>query len=415
MAAEGFCRAAFLLDRRDTPLLAALEAVARCHNAVVLGLARPAAAEAGAAAVALTTTTSSSSSQHDGARLEAALAQYRGVAARGGALLQALATTRRLAEGGEGAVGDAVTGFQLIAGGERLVVLEAAKGAQSLPPHLQQQQQERQQPEQPEPAPWLPAAAVVRALASWALEEQRTAQQAPQSGAPWLARRVVFDAEGSPNRLYSELGAALPALKLRASLERLAAEPASCPQGALRPDCAAGLRRLLALARAPWGRQAGALALWPAAAELRAVDARFGGELSSGDLLGVEAEAVACGGDDGGGGADGGGSGGGDSGGLPGSARRAARRQRRPRRKAPLDAHNEAFATSRSEAARARAARDVGLEHRREVAALARSEASEAIRARWAAWNPQRAAAKELQRRVAAGELTLEVRPLLGG
>jgi len=32
----------------------------------------------------------------------------------------------------------------------------------------------------------------------------------------------------------------------------------------------------------------------------------------------------------------------------------------------------------------------------------------QALRAAWAAWNPQRAAAKELERRVVAGEITLQ-------
>jgi hypothetical protein len=188
------------------------------------------------------------------ARLARALAQYEGVPLEP-RLLQALATSQlpvdaggqpggRQSGGGQSGGGqsrddgpDVITGFQLVAGDERVVVLEVAAGPARPPPHLApplpsapEEQPEPPQPQQQQPA-WRAAREVVDALAAWALAGGPS--QAP--GAPVRARRVLHNPGIThPDRLYAPLGVALWMVKLRAGLEALAGEAGSYASGRVR-------------------------------------------------------------------------------------------------------------------------------------------------------------------------------------
>ncbi|GBF99285.1 hypothetical protein Rsub_12045 [Raphidocelis subcapitata] len=314
-----------------------------------------------------------------------------------------------------------------------------AAAAQAPPQQAQPAQAPQAQPAQAQPAAppaWLSGLEVLREIAAWALEERR-----PCADEGWRERRVLLHpGAASPARLYSELGVGLWVVKLRAGLQRLAAEAASYASGRVRPDCVAGLTRLLALRGAAWARQADALGLWPSAAQVHLVDKKFGGELTKGDVLGVEAEeadsdeeeeegrgrplgglqdraarASAAGSAKSGGPRS-------VQSGRSGSHRsRASRRRsrgssksgrsrkrRRALRIAPLCTRNEAYAHLRAEAERARAARDLTEDNKRALVARSASPEMRAVREAWASWNPQRAAARDLEARVAAGELTLQ-------
>jgi hypothetical protein len=68
---------------------------------------------------------------------------------------------------------------------------------------------------------------------------------------------------------------------------------------------------------------------------------------------------------------------------------------------------NSVYLHLRQEAHRRRAQRDIQAEHQQSLAALSASK--QPVRDAWGAWNPQRAAAQELQRQIDLGTLTLEV------
>jgi hypothetical protein len=475
-------------------------------------------------------------------RLDAVLLQYDGVALDG-RLLQQLATRQMNGcQAADGAL-DVVTGFHLVDGHERIVVLEVPRGGCALPPHLvpppaakpdaaaaavaQQQQQQQLQSraaskagsaagrpalkgskqvpaaadtstplsppppsalenQPPQPPAWRGGLEVLSEIAAWALEERR-----PCPEEKWRERRVLLHPGAvHPVRLYAEFGVGLWTIKLRAGLEQLGAEAASytsgrvrgrahmqmstcissrsahlpassllthsntthlsntpLPEQKVRPECVSGLTRLLALRHAEWARRADSLLLWPSAAQLKLVDKKFGGELTKGDVLGVEAEEeeessseeedgeggprrgrgspreAAAAGSGGGGGASSVRSGrSGRSGSCRSRSRSRRRRSRgsskgarrhkrrfRPSRLPPLDVRNEAFLHRRAEAQRARAARDLTAINVRALAARAASDKMRRLQAAWASWNPQRAAARELERRAAAGEITLQV------
>jgi hypothetical protein len=69
---------------------------------------------------------------------------------------------------------------------------------------------------------------------------------------------------------------------------------------------------------------------------------------------------------------------------------------------------NSVYLHLRQEAHRWRAQRDIQAEHQQALAEL--SASMQPVREAWATWNPQRAAAQELQRQIELGTLTLEVR-----
>jgi hypothetical protein len=121
-------------------------------------------------------------------RLGAALVQYKGIALEP-RMLQALATVQlgragpstgtQSGEGQSGSAGlegDIITGFQLVSGKERLVVLEVATGKPQLPAHMP-----RQQPT-PEPAPLDGGAPGSRAATAVAVPAAATATPARATG-----------------------------------------------------------------------------------------------------------------------------------------------------------------------------------------------------------------------------------------
>lgn len=154
---------------------------------------------------------------------------------------------------------DVVTGFQLIDGATRAVVVEGLPGG-SLRELL----------------------AAARALCT------------PAARATWPRRRLlVNDRLAYSARLYGGLGADVRPLKLRAKLAQIVASPATFAVGKVKEDCMAAVKRLHALSQSRWMRQVEHMKLLPTEAMLSAIDKKFGGGLTLADLEGVEAEAQA--------------------------------------------------------------------------------------------------------------------------
>lgn len=172
--------------------------------------------------------------------------------------LQALATLRLTPEQAADAELDVVTGVHVTDGKMRMMVVEGLQGGVMT--------------------------GVVLQIMTWA-------QMDPCPVEGGIPRKVVFNCDVAyEHRLYSSLGANLWMVKLRATLPGLLRTPATFAVGKVRPDCKEGLLRVGRLADLTWGRQLHELNCWPTAAQLKLIDKKFGGELTKGDVLGVEAE-----------------------------------------------------------------------------------------------------------------------------
>ncbi|KAL6762514.1 hypothetical protein V8C86DRAFT_2518926 [Haematococcus lacustris] len=289
---------------------------------------------------------------------------------------------------------DLLTGFHLVDGRRRLIVLEGlASGAMKL----------------------------VAGIADWALSEVQVEEG-------WLPRRVLASsAVRYPCRLWGSLGVDLHIVKLRSHLNKLIAEAASYATGSVRVDCIAGLRRLGDLEKAPWARLADALALFPTPHMVHLVDKKFGGELTKADVFGVEVDEFESDAEDGG------------HLGLVKeddmrssiSSKRSARSKSKSQRTRkscgrkssrskyarrhptllPLDRFNAAYLVMRQEARMRRLATDWHTHH---LAHLRSLEATcSHIRESWATWNPQREAARQLEAALRAGTVSLQDLQLL--
>ncbi|KAG2498371.1 hypothetical protein HYH03_003630 [Edaphochlamys debaryana] len=311
--------------------------------------------------------------------------------------LQALSTAQLTPEQAKDRELDLLTGWHLVDGRERIVVVEGlAEGAME----------------------------IVKGIADWALEDVK-----PEEG--WRRRVVLFNASPSlrtASRLYAPLGADLWIVKLRAPLPKLLGEPGSFATGRVRPDCVQGLRRLGALRSvASWARQAADLSLWPSPAQLQLVDKKFGGELLAADVLGVEANEPDS--DDDGGRALGGlldearsarssrsarsrkssrsrRSGKSARSGKSGKSKGAkskSNRSRRPSRVPPLDTRNDGYLHMRAEARMRRLQQDF-LSLNRDTVRQLESRTGQ-IKESWREWNPQRTAAEQLLAALASGNI----------
>ena len=148
---------------------------------------------------------------------------------------------------------DVVTGFQLIDGESRVLVVEG-----------------------------LPQGALRELLA--AVRELCT----PTRRKDWPRRRVlVNDGLAHQQRLYDGLGADIQPLKLRAKLHAIVAAPGTFATGNVKEDCMVAVKRLHALSQQRWMRQVEEMQLLPTEDMLLAIDKKFGGGLTQADLEGV--------------------------------------------------------------------------------------------------------------------------------
>ena len=93
----------------------------------------------------------------------------------------------------------------------------------------------------------------IRAIMEWALSEPKPLaadEEDPQDPhfKPWRRREVVHNSNvRHPCRAWSELGADLYIIKLRASLVKLLSEADSYSAGKVRVECIQGMRKLVSL------------------------------------------------------------------------------------------------------------------------------------------------------------------------
>eukprot|EP00892_Ulva_mutabilis_P005256 jgi/Ulvmu1/3101/UM015_0141.1 len=290
---------------------------------------------------------------------------------------------------------DVFTGFHLVDGKQRIIVVEglAEQAMQTL----------------------------IVQVAEWALRNN-----SPLSNGQH--RRVLYNgALRYSERLYHSLGANLWILKTRRPLKRLLQTPSTFTRSQVRSECKEGLRRLGCLDRLQWARQLDGMALWPTAQHLNLIDRKFGGALTRADTLGVDGaedaedeDGAECGYE------------------LPplvlldadelstrqlggtrtmsrarssrhsSRARPVAKKQRyRPLTRPALDMRNAEFEMRQLENAARRSQRNLKelLKEAQHVIATRQAAAAELRRA-WQAWNPQRAAQRRLCEQLASGDVT---------
>eukprot|EP00775_Hariotina_reticulata_P008650 gene8650-8831_t len=403
-------------------------------------------------------------------RLQQALRRYQHVVLDT-KLSQMLATYQVTQAQSDEASCDLVTGFHLVDGALRLVVLEGPAAGKGM-------------------------GEVVPAIVRWALEDQQDWQQQrrqqegghEQEDDDWLPRRVVFNPSIKyPTRLYAALGVELWMVKLRAPLTVIAAQAATYASGRVKPECIAGMESLLGLTagyqkpgpqtskatvREGHRQKAGAAVITSRGGGRKATSRmsisgdHSGGQLTSGSgsatLLKGRAstagDAVWTSHSGSGGSGDvlcqsqaaGGPSATGGSWAISGAATGAAvvkaaacsvgeltpadvlgveldesrrslrsmtssrggsrskqrRRRRRHQLKRPSDASNEVYLHLRLEGQRQRALRNYPAENIQALPALADSK--QFLRDSWSSWNPQRAAAQQLEQDIQDGRLTLQ-------
>eukprot|EP00884_Botryococcus_braunii_P019970 jgi/Botrbrau1/6657/Bobra.0202s0005.1 len=342
---------------------------------------------------------------------------------------------------------DLLTGFQVVDGNVRLLVVEGLEeGAMKEVQRL---------------AMYISAAAGALNPAAASLAKQ---------GPPWGPRAFYSASVRHPGRRLAPLGPALWTMRLCKPLSALVADPVSCSTSKVPLECREALRRLSALAvlgthgdhhpldkarrsgglpggphqtsngapqststgqsagseaiaqgsadmgspgepaaslaRVPalrtlgnkllnWSKDIKELGLLPSVNQLLTFNRKFGVELTDVDLKGQPSipmgAACTC----------------------EGSAAKAAGGQSMETGGAPdrrrgglVASHNQRYCTAHRTAAKVRATRNW---KRRNAARLRIFQAKGAnLRAAWAAWNPQREAARELYRQVMEGEMTLE-------
>ena len=105
-------------------------------------------------------------------------------------------------------------------------------------------------------------------------------------------RRKVLSNAGITftHRLYAPLGAGLWMAKTCGPLPKLLQRSSTYSRAHVRPECQDAMRRICALASAPWARTLLDGAFWPTAEHIHLIDKRFGGELTRADVLGTDAE-----------------------------------------------------------------------------------------------------------------------------
>ncbi|GAX72591.1 hypothetical protein CEUSTIGMA_g47.t1 [Chlamydomonas eustigma] len=312
-------------------------------------------------------------------------------------LLQSLSTYKLTQEQASDTSLDILTGFHLVDGKERMIVLEGlVEGVMK----------------------------VVKLIQEWALSE-------PKPEESWGLRHVVFNPSICySTRLWPDLGVDLYIIKVRAHMPKLISEAGSYATGKVRVDCIQGLKKLQQLRTVTWARQADDLCMYPSPHMIRLVDKKFGGELNKADVMGVEVDEVGSDDTDEEEGAVEGllGTARASSGDLDGSrqsgsrksvvSKAASRRSRKskkskapkkkkiPSRIMPLDMDNEAYLIMREKARQRRLS--VSWLTTNKINLVTKEEAAESKRATWREWNPQRAAAKQLEELVRNGTLTLQ-------
>eukprot|EP00798_Chlamydomonas_sp_ICE-L_P018236 gene18236-24687_t len=315
-------------------------------------------------------------------------------------LLQSLSTTKLTPEQASDRELDLLTGFHLVDGKERMIVLEGMDESYSMG----------------------------LSIIDWALEDE-----VPEEEEPMRKRLVVYNsAVRYPTRLWASLGVDLYITKLRSSLTKISAEAGSYATGKVRADCIRGLRKLYQLRTCSWARLADDLCMFPLPDMIHLVDKKFGGELTKADVYGVEVDEFDSDDEDGGslGMVDGGGDGSvSDDSKSKGSYAKSARSGRsgrsgksRKSRKGkankaksnvrkhpapmPVEHINYAYMRMREEARQRRLELDYLKTNVEMLDSLATM--SQPLRDAWATWNPQRKAAKDLEASVKAGTVTLE-------
>ena len=291
------------------------------------------------------------------------------------------------------------------------------------------------------------------------MQVARWAQEDPEPVRGGRRRRVLSNvALTYATRAYTDQGASLWIAKTSAPLATLLRSPATFAGSHASPECREAMRRVDALLRAQWARQLHEGAAWPEGRHVALIDRRFGGELERADVLGVEADeeppedtAALLKGGTTVGGSVAGESAAGPAPSLSGTSatsrrskyssrvkRETVKRRIRPQRLPPVDMSNEVYELRRAEAAAVRAGRGfevrshlcvsvcvhvcastrtsglfAGGKHRLQGLIAANdgynrnlAEQAAPLRAAWAAWNPQRAAARALAAAVARGEVT---------
>eukprot|EP00891_Asterochloris_glomerata_P007094 jgi/Astpho2/7094/Aster-x1406 len=303
-ALRPYGRAVFCMAYADTEMLHLVEGTMRRLNAGVLGLdrtpgelARQKAAAAAAAAAAAVAEAEAESRSAEGAssqrsqrsrRLASASSRPASTGAGTAAgkanvagssattepwgapglsvqVLQALSTYKLSDEQAADPELDVLTGFQLVDGQERMIVVEGLADK---------------------------AMKVMAQLATKLLQDKASRAEAAQSVAERYGQRRVLlnQAARYKRRLFAAFGPSLWIIKLRASLTTIEGQASSFAAGKVRPECVEGLKRVLGLRRVAWARQVDSMMLMPTSAQMGLIDKRFGGALSKEDVLGMVPE-----------------------------------------------------------------------------------------------------------------------------
>ncbi|KAL0037130.1 hypothetical protein WJX79_001758 [Trebouxia sp. C0005] len=386
-----FSRAVFLFDYADSELLHSLESTIRAVNAQCLGLHKsPGALAAQAKAASVAGSLPADTGLQGGVKQAAVTSSAASHTLSGSAsgsleeevpmpVLQALSTYKLTAEQAAEHTLDLLTGFQLVDGKERMIVVEGlAEGAMQR----------------------------VEGIALQALTGAL-----PQPNA--TCRRAVHWHQGLryKSRLYSELGPNLWIIKMRAPLSSIEGQAASYATGKVRKECVEGLRRVVGLRRVEWARQVDSLNLLPTCHMLNLLDKKFGGELTKEDVQGVALDpkqSLAAG-----------------SNGRSlrqGSSFRSSFRSRPTTAQSGdgseslqgvedldvcrVDCWNGGYLETKGDSAASRQQQD-WMTHNKQLLHNLQA-AKQGIRDSWATWNPQHRAAHELQQLLQSGQITLQ-------
>ncbi|GMH41409.1 hypothetical protein BSKO_09319 [Bryopsis sp. KO-2023] len=218
-----FGRCVFVFDLRDNAILHAIEDTVRHQNAVALGFLQPRNVAAAESLAEIRSAVADSLTMHT---------------------LQSLSTTKLTEAQSASHDLDLITGFQLISGTERIVVVEGEAGQ---------------------------------------------LQQSTVLGQNYIAKSKAIISRYN-SRLYGSLGVSLWIIKLRSSLEEILSEGSTFSGvHAASPECIQGLQRLQNLKDLLWSRQAHDLFKFPLANMMSRVDKKFGGRLTKEEVVGTAA------------------------------------------------------------------------------------------------------------------------------
>ncbi|KAK9808931.1 hypothetical protein WJX72_006568 [[Myrmecia] bisecta] len=374
-ANQPYSRAVFLFDYADGELFHLLEDTLRQQNAKVLKVGREARPTRRRHSIASSTTTGT-----DFGSPRPASSAGRSVIGEDVPLtlqiLQSLSTYRLSEAEASSPSLDLLTGFHMVDGKERMILIEGlAEGA-----GMQQ----------------------INGIRMQALHDPQP------KGCGGRGRQILYNPDiRYPSRLYAALGVSLWIIKLRAPLAQIQGEAGTYATGKVRPDCVEGIRRLVGIHAMQWARQLDLLQLYPTREMLGLVDKKFGGELTKQDVLGMDRASIV------------------DhhlttsrGGPLtastlhPGASPNIAGKSGAQTHvqvgvvREPLDCRNAEYLLARAQADAFRAQQDW---HAQNLQHLQQTQVEKhTIREMWASWNPQRAAAQELEAVVQAGQLSLQ-------